>query len=132
MALHRVTCPCGVEFEAKHPRAKYHSDACRKRASRTKAAEPATTEAPADAGPVESATRADLVTAGKLATTLGQACVVLARRLDRPHMETGSGLASLASGLAKTLAMATKGSAKRSSPAQLRDQVAERRERRTA
>lgn len=140
LTLHRVTCPCGVEFEAKHPRAKWHSDACRKRAARAEVAHPTqdaappapdpVAPAPGDQGPVEVATRHELEQAGKLQTTLGQACVVLARRLDRPHMESGSGLATLANGLSKVMAAATKGSAKSSSPAQLRDEVGERRKRR--
>ena len=58
------------------------------------------------AGVAES-TRRKLDEMGQLDTPLGQATMVLARRLDRPGGDTGAGLASLAKQLAATLAAAT-------------------------
>ena len=79
---------------------------------------------------VEDATREALGAAGRLDTPLGQACLVLARRLDDPGLDTGSAVAAVAGRLESTLAAATKGAAvAATAPQRLRDEVAERRRR---
>lgn len=80
-----------------------------------------------DAGSVERATVTALEQCDRLETPLGQACVVLARRLDSPKGDTGSALASVAKQLEALLASATRGAGVASSPQQLRDELTERR-----
>ena len=52
---------------------------------------------------VEATVRAELAKAGKQGTVLGQAALVLARRLDLPSLDTGSAIAALVKQLAATL-----------------------------
>lgn len=52
---------------------------------------------------VEATVRAELVKAGKQGAVLGQAALVLARRLDVPSLDTGSAIAALVKQLAATL-----------------------------
>ena len=123
----KVTCTCGTQFEARSAKARYCSDRCRKR--KGKAAEIVTLlhDAPTSAGPVESATARELQDAGRFDSALGQTCMALARRIDSPGLDTGSAVASVAGQLEKMLAAATKGTAKATSPQQLRDELAARR-----
>ena len=123
-----VTCPCGTVFEAKHPRARYCSDRCRKRPQRgSKPAQVASFVAtPHRIGAVEKATAGELAAVDRLETSLGAQCLALARRLDMPGMDTGSAMASVSRELRATLAEATRGFAA-SSPQQLRDELAARR-----
>lgn len=133
------TCPCGGRFEAKRPNAKYCSSTCRTRANRAKAAAPVVqirkpdepsrrVETPADVvGGVERTTRRALEAADRLDTPLGQACVVLARRLDTPGIDTGSALQSVAGRLDELLTKATRGTGARTAPQVLADELAERR-----
>jgi hypothetical protein len=129
-----VTCSCGTTFQAKSPRARYCSDRCRKRRQRGGAdvvelkTEPAANEE-RPLGPVAAATSRELTEAGRLDSALGQACMAMAHRLDRPGVDTGSALASVAARLESLLTAATKGVAKATSPQQLRDELAERRAR---
>ena len=128
-----VTCTCGVTFQAKSPRAKFCSDRCRKRRQRGGDVVPIAASAPVDddssPGAVERVTIRELEDAGRLDTTLGQTCRALARRLDAPGVDTGSAMAAVARELKATLAEATRGTAKATSPQQLRDELAERRQR---
>lgn len=122
MAVHTVTCTCGVVFEAKHPRAKYHSDRCRKQASRTKRKR-------REVGPVEKTTRRELLAAKRLDTVTGQLCLVLARRLDNPGADTGSAVQSVAVRLQSMLDELTKGArpAGPTGPQAHKDELAARR-----
>lgn len=124
-----VTCACGTTFTARHPRARFCSDRCRKRKQRVgEVVELPTSPAPSEVGPVEAVTQRDLDAAGRLDSTLGQMCLALARRIDRPGMDTGSAVASVAGRLDDLMAKATRG-AGGSATQQLRDELAQRRAR---
>jgi hypothetical protein len=110
--MERACDSCGAPYSAKSPLSRYCSSRCAKRAQRTglsrSAAEPAVVAVvPSGAGAVEAAVRGALETAGRLSAPLGQVALVLARRLDAPGGESGSGLASVARQLAVTLAAVT-------------------------
>jgi hypothetical protein len=123
---------CGTTFSARNRKAKYCSDRCRKRKDRGgKVVElpSAPSESEDRRGPVEWATVTELVEAGKLDTVLGQTCLALARRVDRPGLDTGSSLATVAERLRVMLAEATRGTGKASAPQSLQDELAERRKR---
>jgi hypothetical protein len=110
--MKRACDSCRTLYTAKSPLSRYCGSRCAKRAQRTglarSAAEPAVVAAvPSGAGAVEAAVRSALEAAGRLSAPLGQVALVLARRLDAPGGESGSGLASLAKQLAATLAAAT-------------------------
>lgn len=129
-----VTCTCGKVFEARSSKARYCSDRCRKRKGKEERAGSVTPlptpPQPADAvAGVEAATVRALTEASRLDTPLGQACLVLARRLDSPGLDTGSAVAAVAKQLEAQLASATRGSGAASSPQQLQDELAERRRR---
>jgi hypothetical protein len=109
---------CPTEFEAKRASAKYCSERCKKRAQRRPGgttaakvlplpAEPASE--PALGGSVAAATFAELESAGRLGTAVGQAALALARRIDAAGAETGSSLAAVARQHLVTLAEAVKG-----------------------
>lgn len=105
----RKTCEvCPTEFEAKRASAKYCSERCKKRAQRRHGggmaakvlplpaeltSEP--TPTPAVVGSVAAATMAELASAGRPETAVGQAALALARRIDHAAAETGSALAAL-------------------------------------
>lgn len=129
---------CGKPIDARHSKRKYCDDRCRKNKGKADVVEltpPAdTTETPdappakdREPGPVEAATAAELEEAGKLGSALGQACIVLARRLDLSTFENGGALSALTARLEATLATVTKGTGKRTAPQSLRDELAERR-----
>lgn len=125
-----VTCPCGTTFQARSAKARYCSDRCRKRKGKADAVVVEIPEAKRSGGmSVEVATESALVAAGRLDTPLGQTCMVLARRLDSPALDTGSAVASVAKQLEAMLASATKGATAATAPDQLRDELAERRAR---
>lgn len=124
-----VTCTCGKVFEARHPKARYCSDRCRKRKGKAEAASVTSIAVLPAADGVESTTRQALTDASRLDTPLGQACLVLARRLDSPGLDTGSAVAAVAKQLEAMLASATRGSGAASSPQQLQDELAARRAR---
>lgn len=95
---------CGNSFEAKRAAAKYCGEVCRKRAQRqpggVKAADvaptpPAADEPSPEPGPTAAATTAELERADRLNTAIGQAALVLAKRIDASSTETGGSLASL-------------------------------------
>ena len=126
-----VTCTCGAVFQARSSRARYCSDRCRKRRQRGGGVVqqlPLTPDTP-EFGPVATTTMRDLAAVDRLDTPLGWSCVQLARRLDSPGMDTGSAMAAVAARLEATLASATRGLGRASSPQQLRDELSERRQR---
>jgi hypothetical protein len=125
-----VTCTCGAVFQAMSPKARYCSDRCRKRKRKTDDLA-SVTQMLADAGvigAVEAAASTELESVGRLGSTLGQACVVLARRLDSPGLDTGSAMAAVASRLESMMAAATRGAGAVSAPQALRDELASRRQ----
>lgn len=88
----------------------------------------APSEPAADQGLV-GAMRAELLEAGRLDTTLGQACLVLARRIDGDNADTGAAIASLTREMRATLTEAVKGAkVKQSSLESYRDELAARRQ----
>ena len=124
-----VTCACGTTFTAKDRRAKWCSDRCRKRGQRGGEVVSLPTEPKAEKpGPVETQAHRELSDAGRLDSSIGQACLVLARRLDRPGVDTGSALSTVAARLEDLMAKATR-AAGASAPQQYRDELAARRAR---
>lgn len=126
-----VACAvCGVTFQARSKKARYCSDRCRKRKDKAEVVQLNTAAddlRKAFEGGVTAATTAELEAAGRLDTALGQACLVLARRLDFPGLDTGSAVASVARQLDAMMATATRGAGQKTAPQQLRDELAERR-----
>jgi hypothetical protein len=118
--MDRACDVCGTPYPAQRASSRYCSERCKKRAQRAPAtqrsgkrrqARPNAAVVPmprpdVTAGVAES-TRRKLDEMGRLDTPLGQATMVLARRLDAPGGDTGAGLASLAKQLAAMLAAAT-------------------------
>lgn len=124
----KVTCSCGTVFEARSAKARYCSDRCRKRKGKADVLSlPTQVPDESTSGGVELATVRSLEDAGRLDTPLGQTCLVLARRLDAPGLDTGSAMAAVAARLEDMLGKATRGAGKATSPQQLRDELAERR-----
>lgn len=123
-----VTCSCGTVFHARSAKARYCSDRCRKRKGKAEViALSSSSLTPDELGAVAKATARELTEAGRLDSALGQACMAMARRLDRPGVDTGSALAAVAARLESLLATATKGAGKPTAPQQLRDELADRR-----
>lgn len=130
-----VVCTvCGGEFEAARRTARFCSSKCRVRAHRAKkdpaaaapavvvalkaaaaggGEEPAAAGKPPAAGPgrVEASALAELEECGRVGTALGQAVLVLARRLDASERDTGAAVASLSKQLGDTMALAVAGAA---------------------
>lgn len=132
-----VTCTCGKVFEARSAKARYCSDRCRKRKGKADAigADVVTftaSDSSGDTGAVAAATRAELESADRLDTPLGQAALALARRLDNPGLDTGSAMAAVAKQLETALAGATRGVGKTTATGLLQDELAERRRTRGA
>lgn len=125
-----VTCTCGTVFQARSAKARYCSDRCRKRKGKADAVVELLALTADEPGPVAEATARELIEAGRLDTALGQACMAMAHRLDRPGVDTGSALAAVAARLEGLLASATKGVGKPTAPQMLRDELAERRTKR--
>lgn len=132
-----VTCTCGGTFEARHPRARYCSDRCRKRGQRAPTAKVVALpgaetqvdrpEAGAAAGPIEAATIDELTRASRHTTPLGLVVVALARRLDNGQRETGSAYSALAARFEAQRAAAMRGVSTATAPSALNDEVAARR-----
>lgn len=115
----RSCATCDVEFQAKTSRAKYCSDRCKRRYHRgARAASSAKKPAKKKSGKketsgkkseadgiqsTEAATMLALADAGKLGTPSGQAALVLSRRIDASHLDTGAGLASMVKRLQETV-----------------------------
>jgi hypothetical protein len=90
------TCDaCQVSYDAKRPSSKYCSDRCRKRAQRGDIAPVVPITQAIHEGSLTAATLAELEAAEMSASSMGQAALMLARRLDLPSMDTGSSIAAL-------------------------------------
>jgi hypothetical protein len=129
--MDRLCVICGGTFTAKRPQARMCSDRCRKRSQRSSGTPQGVQGAPVvpvavplpqsedsaglGAGVAES-TRAKLVALDRLDSPLGQAAMVLARRLDNPGMDTGSSIASVARQYQLTMEAATEGEKVASDP----------------
>lgn len=104
--MDRVCAACGSSLERAHPRRKYCDDRCKMRFHSGARADEGERE---DAKPsdgiqsTEAATMLALGEVGKLGTPSGQAALVLARRIDVSHMDTGAGLASMVKRLQETV-----------------------------
>lgn len=130
----RKSCEsCGSGFEAKRAAARYCSARCRQRAHRKPApdagAEVAALPAEAATESLARATRAELEAANRLHTAIGQAALVLARRIDSAGAETGSSLAALTREHRATLAEALRDVKSAADPL---DELRMRRERKLA
>ena len=96
--MRKVCAECGTGFDTIRPQqAKFCSSRCRTRAHRRV---PGPVAPPGDMPPgpsrgVETATLAALNEAGKAGSPLGEAVLVLARRIDGSSSELGTSLASL-------------------------------------
>jgi hypothetical protein len=134
-------CPgCGQTFTAARANAKYCSERCKKRCQRGSGAQvvelkakpdrPATkakAEEPAgNIGSVEAAAIKTLTDAGRLNSVMGQAALVLARRLDATTVDTGSAVASVVKQLELALDAATAGAMQAADPV---DELRNRRDR---
>lgn len=104
---------CRVPYEAKRASSKYCSDGCRKRAQRAPGVplaavvtSLASASLPAEDGSLCLATVRELEAADQLGSSLGQACLFIARRLDSGSMDTGSSVAALLRELRATIAEA--------------------------
>lgn len=92
---------CQNPYEAKRPNAKFCSARCRQRAQRSPDSVTLSPVAPLAVpvdvaeGSLTTATLAELEAAEMSASSLGQAALMLARRLDLPSMDTGSSIAAL-------------------------------------
>lgn len=104
----RACLACGESLEGTRQK-KYcaNNGVCKMRYHRGARAEPSEREQGDGIQSTEAATMLELADAGRLGTPLGQAALVLARRIDRSHLDTGAGVASLAKQLQATLAAAT-------------------------
>ena len=115
--MQRKCASCGRSYQAARPNSKFCGDTCRKRAQRSPKS---ATVKPVKAPPVlavglGAVTARELEDAGRLDTVLGQAALVLARRIESP-METGASIASMTKQLRETLADALKGAAMAADP----------------
>lgn len=126
--MERTCAVCGTPFTAQRSTARYCSGSCRARKSQGAEVLPITPpEAPAGGGVLE-ATRRELDEADRLNTALGQAAMVLARRVDASDRDAGSAAAAVTREWRAMLAEAVKGSAAQSSPLdRARDELAKRR-----
>lgn len=112
--MDRTCAACGKKLpKGATSRRKFcdNGDVCKRRFHRGARANKADREKPPveDGGiqSTEAATMIALSEAGKLGTPGGQAALVLARRIDRSHMDTGAGLASMVKRLQETIAAVT-------------------------
>ena len=130
---------CGVVYEAKRRTSKYCGAKCRVKASRGYVTTPELanvvalgTVVPAEPeqGPTYAATLRELTEAERHDTALGEAALVLARRVDGGR-DTGAGLAALVKQLEATLRSATSGATDEASALdKARDELAARRAKR--
>lgn len=106
---------CRSPYEAKRPNSKFCSDRCRKRSQRAPDALVPPFENPHEPvdgpGALTMATFFELEAAGRAATSVGIAAILLAQRLDRPTADTGSSIAALVREHRATLAEAVRGAA---------------------
>lgn len=123
---------CGRRFASQRSHAKYCSDSCRRRANKAKkAGKVVPIDGSAGQVPVVgmvAATRKELEGAGRLDSSLGQAALAAAARVDANH-ETGSALAALLREHRAIMGEALKGAP---TQADRLDELAERRRRRAS
>lgn len=128
---------CPKRFESRSPKARFCSDKCRKRASRSRTPDGSDSDGEASvivapAG-VLVATLRELERAGRADTPLGQIALALAARLQFATADTGSALASVSKELRATLAAATEGAERAADPVdELRRKREERQRKRGA
>ena len=124
---------CQVSYEALRNSSKYCSDVCRKRSQRAPMAPIAplavVTSVVPSAGPLFLATSRELETVDQLGSSLGQSCLLIARRLDEGLMDTGGSIAALVREHRATLAEAVASGRVAADPL---DQIAARRQIRLA
>jgi endogenous inhibitor of DNA gyrase (YacG/DUF329 family) len=132
---------CGDYFDAKRSTAKYCSDRCRVQAQRKGAggtvvafgvaqSPPAEPRAAREAGPLETAARAELEAVGRAETLAGAQVLALARRLDAAGAdETGSSYAALSKELRAALVVAVAGAEQAADPI---DELRKQRDRKRA
>lgn len=120
------TCEgCGVVYETRSPKSRFHSKVCGNRARRGTPPPPEPTPAPES---VVEATRAELDRAAKSQTALGRSALALAALLDAGE-GPASGLAAVAKELRATLEVAVQGATHVDDPV---DEVARKRAERQA
>lgn len=106
--MQRACDSCGERYEAKRPSSRFCTPRCRKRHQRNPGPDSGPVAVPAvpfgDSALV-TATKAELLAAGKLDTVLGQQAVRLAERMCG-LMDTGSAIASLSRELRAVMAEA--------------------------
>jgi len=123
---------CRMPYTAKRPSSRYCTERCRKRAQRMPKAAAAQLAQVADiqlgdvlgVGSLTVATLKELTAAGRVDTSMGQAALLMARRLDSRGMDTGSAIAALVREHRSTLEDAIKNATRASDPL---DQLAEKR-----
>ena len=97
--MKRLCGTCARHHEARRVTSKFCSQRCQKRASRSpaglSAASLLTFPAPVD-GPLTVATMAKSIVADRVESSLGQAALLMTRRLDTAGADTGSSVAALA------------------------------------
>jgi hypothetical protein len=91
---------CQTAYTAKRENSRFCSDRCRNRArdipnAVVKTVAPVVSIAPIAEGSLLSATLAELVAAERVNSSLGQAALLLARRLDAIESDSGSSVAAL-------------------------------------
>ena len=107
--MQRLCDTCTRLYEAKRVTSRFCSPRCQKRAQRSPVGLSSTTLVtfpnPVD-GPLTVATMAELIVADRVESSLGQAALLMARRLDMTSADTGSSVAALAREQRATLALA--------------------------
>lgn len=107
--MQRPCDSCGSGYEARRPNSRFCSPKCRKRAQRAPAGE-SPPRVPVALHPmISAATGRELTAAGRLESSLGQAALALARRIDGSAFDSGSSLAALTREWRMTLAAAVEG-----------------------
>ena len=107
---------CGSQFAAKHPRATYCSDRCRKQNQRTQTPQLAAVSAdPEPESALVGAVRRQLGDVGRLDTPDGLAALEVAKRASSPT-ETGAAVAALMRVFALTMDRALEGVAVAADP----------------
>jgi hypothetical protein len=120
---------CGKLYTAQRSTSKYCSVACRVRKFEgAKSVSVAVKSPDSSTGSLAGLTRNELEQAGRLGTALGEAALVLARRIDAGH-DPGSAVAALAREHRAALAEAVRGARRAADPM---DELKARRERKHA
>lgn len=127
--MQRLCDSCQKPYEAKRRTSKFCSPTCRSRASRGAVVADLR---PSPTGGLVGAVRRELEEVDRHETALGYATLALAERIAAGN-DTGSAVASLTREMRTTLEAAKAGARVADSPlAQMRDELAERRRRRSA